>query len=554
MDVRTYLTQALMNAAEKQFPRAGVLESDIQIEKPKNRAFGDLSTPLAMSLAKKLKQPPPEVAAKLLEVFAWDDAFVERQTKESIAGGFINFRFSKACLISIVRGIVADPDSYGRNLVDPPKKLLFEFVSANPTGPMVVVNARAAAIGDVVARVNEHIGNTVEREFYVNDWGNQVALLGRSVACRFWQKRGRQCELPEEGYQGDYIVELADQVAAEHPEVESMTDEQAVALFQREALEKNVASQKTILASFGVVYTRWFRESGLHQSGRVMATADFLKGKGLTYEKDGAVWFRATALGDERDRVILRSDGTPTYLLGDIAYHADKASRGCDESYTFWGPDHHGHLPQLEKSVKALGSDKPVFHNLIIQQVNLIRNGQPYKMSKRRGDFITMTDLLDEVGKDAARYFFLMRKLSSHFDFDMDLAVKKSDDNPVFYVQYAHARTCNVIKHGLQRGFTDEQISAAPLSRLAQPEELDCITALADFPAILLQAARHVEPLRITGYLEGLAGQYHHFYQKHRIVTDDLQTSADRLYLTTAVRNVLKQGLDILGVSAPESM
>jgi arginyl-tRNA synthetase len=554
MDIRTFLSDRLLTAASSAFPDEKLTEADIVIEKPKNRNFGDFSTPLAMSLAKKVRQAPPAIAARLVERFAWDEAYVCPPAKDTIMGGFINFRLSTPYLLSVLRQITADPEAYGKNQVSRPKRLLFEFVSANPTGPMVVVNARAAAIGDVVARVNEWIGHSVEREFYVNDYGNQVALLGKSAACRYRQKHGRACEIPEGGYEGAYIADLAEEIAAECPEVAAMSDEQAEALFREKALEKNIASQQVILRAYGVEYTRWFRESSLHGSGAVKKIGDYLSGKGLTYEKDGALWFKATEFGDEKDWVIYRSDGTPTYFLADIAYHADKASRGYDESHTFWGPDHHGYIPHLECSVKALAITKTAFRNHIIQQVNLIRDGQPFKMSKRKGDFITMTDLLDEVGRDAARYFFLMRKLSSHFDFDMNLAVKKSDDNPVFYVQYAHARTCNVIKHAYQRDFSDDQIAGASLEQLTQPEETECIKLLAEFPTILYQVAVWTEPQRITAYLEGLAAQYHQFYQKHRIVTEDRPTSLDRLRLTLAVRNVLRVGLEILGVSAPESM
>jgi arginyl-tRNA synthetase len=279
-----------------------------------------------------------------------------------------------------------------------------------------------------------------------------------------------------------------------------------------------------------------------------------LRERNLTYEKDGAIWFTSSAFGDEKDRVLIRQDGSPTYFLSDLAYHVHKASRGFDESYTFWGPDHHGYIPRLESAVEALSLGTTVFRNFIIQQVNLIRDGKPFRMSKRKGDFITIQELLADVSVDAARYFFLMRRLSTHFDFDMSLAVKQSDENPVFYVQYAHARTCGLLRHALDRGFSRESIDTASPCRLVEPEELDVIKAIAEFPSVLNNVARYVEPHRITAYLEDLSAAFHRFYQKHRIVTDDNGLSLSRLMLTAGVQAALQQGLELLGVSAPERM
>lgn len=556
MDIRHYLIDHLLAAAAKAVPEAALTRADITIEKPKNADFGDLSTPLALNLAKKLKQNPSALARKIADAFAWDPAFVQTDPlpPQTVVGGFVNFRLSAAYLHALLREAVEKPTDIGRNQAENPTRMLFEFVSANPTGPMVVVNGRAAAIGDVVARVNEWIGHRVEREYYVNDSGNQVDLLGKSIACRYWQKRGRECEIPEGGYGGAYIFDLAEEIAAEVPGIAGMAQEEMESVFRTKALEKIIASQQAILAQYRVTYTRWFRESSLHASGKVMRMAETLKERGLTYHKDGALWFRSTDFGDDKDWVILRTDGTPTYFLADITYHADKASRGYDESHTFWGPDHHGYIPHLECGVKALGLTTPVFRNHIIQQVNLIRDGQPYKMSKRKGDFVTISDLLDEVGVDAARYFFLMRRLSSHFDFDMDLAVKQGDDNPVFYIQYAHARTCSLVRHAGDQGFTEDDIRAADFGLLTEPETIDVMRKMAEFPNALLQTAAGVEPSRLTTYVETLAAAFHLFYHRHRIVTDDRALSCSRLYLALGVRNLIRTVLDILGVSAPEKM
>jgi arginyl-tRNA synthetase len=553
--VQDYLIRAVSLAVEKKFPLPDA-RCDVIIEKPKQKSFGDLSTPVAMAIAKKLHANPAAVAHDIMTEFVWNEGFVEPDPEltNTITGGFINFRLSRTYLYAALAEVTARPQSFGRQQAARPKKVLFEFVSANPTGPMVVVNARAAAIGDVMARVNEWTGNTVEREFYVNDYGNQVKLLGKSIACRYFQDRGRACEIPEGGYEGDYIKDFAREIAARHNDLDAKNDEELEALFQNEALDSIITQQKNILEAYGVRYDRWFRESQLHASGAPANVLKLLQEKKLTYEKDGAVWFMAMQFGEEKDRVLVRQDGSPTYFLADLSYHLHKASRGFDESYTFWGPDHHGYIPRLESAVKALSLTRTVFNNFIIQQVNLIRDGKPFKMSKRKGDFITISDFLSEVSVDAARYFFLMRRLSSHFDFDISLAVQQSDENPVYYVQYAHARTCSLIKHALERGVTMEEALAASPEYLVEPEALDVIKTIAEFPSMLAHVARYVEPHRITTYLEAFAAQFHSFYQKHRIVTDDRELSKARLLLTIGVRNTIKLALDVLGVSAPERM
>ncbi|HAJ78912.1 MAG TPA: arginine--tRNA ligase, partial [Fibrobacteres bacterium] len=349
---------------------------------------------------------------------------------------------------------------------------------------------------------------------------------------RYFEEKGEMRPIPEGGYEGEYIKDLARDISAAHPEIETMGEDDIEKLFQAEALESIISQQRSILENYGVKYDNWFRESQLHKSNAPGRVLDKLQEMGLTYKQDGAVWFMSSKYGDEKDRVLVRQDNTPTYFLSDLAYHVHKASRAFDDSYTFWGPDHHGYLPRLENAVHALSLDNTKFHNFIIQQVNLIRDGKPFRMSKRKGDFITISELLSDVSVDAARYFFLMRRLSTHFDFDMSLAVKKSDDNPVFYVQYAHARTCSLVKHALDRGFTQSEMSAASPERLVEEEELDIMKTIAEFPAMLRSTEQYVEPHRITGYLEGLAASFHRFYQKHRIVTDDRELSLSRLLLT----------------------
>jgi arginyl-tRNA synthetase len=555
--VYEYLKGALSRAIARKFPSDEARRVDIGIEKPKQKSFGDLSTPVALSLGKLLRANPAAVARDIMSVFPWDQRYVEPDVdaSKSVIGGFINFRLSRTYLFSALDEAVGAPKSFGRGNPERPRRMLFEFVSANPTGPMVVVNGRAAAIGDAIARINEWLGNTVEREFYVNDFGNQVELLGASIACRYFQGKGDLSrEIPEGGYEGDYIKDLAATIAAKHPDIDKLGLPEVERLFMTEALAIIIEQQRSVLETYGVKYDRWFRESELHKSNAPASVLTLLRDQNLTYKQDGAEWFVSSRFGDEKDRVLVRSDGTPTYFLSDLSYHVHKASRGFDESYTFWGPDHHGYIPRLENAVKALSLRPTVFRNFIIQQVNLIKDGKPFRMSKRKGDFITISELLDMVGVDAARYFFLMRRLSTHFDFDLSLAQKQTDENPVFYVQYAHARTCSLIRHALERGFSLEEITGASAQALTQPEEIEVVKAIAEFPLALENAARFVEPHRITTYLEELAAAFHHSYQKHRIVTDDRELSLSRLLLTMGVRNVIRMGLEILGVSAPERM
>lgn len=551
-----YLSQALSQAVAAKFPLLNVNDIDITIEKPKQKSHGDLSSPIAMTMAKMLKANPVAIAREIMSAFVWDSRFIEPDPdlKHTIAGAFINFKCSHEYLHNIMLGIAVHPETFGRNIVTSPKKMLFEYVSANPTGPMVVVNGRAAAIGDIMVRINQWIGNTVEREFYVNDYGNQVVLLGKSMEVRYQQNKGIEGVIPEGGYEGDYVKDMALEIAAKHPEIDLLPTEERETLFMNEALETLIGQQKAILADYGVTYDRWFRESQLHASGAPQKVLNLLRDQNLTYMQDGAEWFLSTKFGDEKDRALVRSNGVPTYFLADLSYHMEKASRGYDESYTFWGPDHHGYIPRLEHAVNALNLNKTVFKNFIIQQVNLIRDGQPFRMSKRKGDFITISDLLENVSVDAARYFFVMRRLSTHFDFDMSLALKQSDENPVFYIQYAHARTCSLIRHAEDRGFTMDEILAANPDILVEPEALEVIKAIGEFPGTLLYAARYVEPHRITAYLENCASAFHHFYQIHRIVTDNREASLARLLLTVGVRNALRTALSIIGITAPERM
>jgi arginyl-tRNA synthetase len=556
MDIKNYLSETLHAAVQRHFPEAGVSAGDIVIEEPRQKQYGDLSSPVAMLLAKKLKQRPDTIARTLMQDFAWDSSMVEPDPAlaHTIIGGFLNFTVSKAYLHDVLQQLVARPECFGAGQVAHPSHMLIEFVSANPTGPMVVVNARAAAIGDAISRINSHIGNRVTREYYVNDYGSQIKLLGQSIAHAYFTKKGHTYPRPENGYAGDYIQHLAEQIAHAHPEMEEMNTREVERLCAREGLAANLAGQKETLQRYRVEFDNWFHEQTLHRDGYPEKILSILKSKALVYRADNAVWFRAIEFGDEKDRVLVRSDGSPTYFLADLAYHHYKASRGFDTCITFWGPDHHGYLPRLEAAVKTVVATSTTFYNYIIQQVSLIRDGKPFRMSKRKGTFITIEDLVEEVGVDAARYFFLRRKLNAHFEFDIDLALKRSEENPVYYVQYAHARTCNVLQHAYAHGYQDRTIEHADPGLLVQDEEKQLLKHMAMFPDTLLKSAHHVEPHRLASYIEELAALYHQFYQKHRIVTEDTATSAARLLLTLGVRNCLRNALSLLGVTAPEHM
>jgi len=554
--VRAYLQEQIASCCTHAFGQlAPQIYAEIQIGTPKSPQHGDLSCTIAMQLAKPLRKGPPQIARALMEHFSWDESYVEPDPDLSatIIGGFLNFRFSQTYLQQMAQRFISFPESVGAQLSRTPQKYLLEFVSANPTGPMVVVNARAAAIGDANARILQRIGHEVDTEYYVNDFGNQIDLLGSSLLARYKQNRGEDVTIPEGGYAGEYINDLAEKIAGEIPGFDQLPENEKHAQFRDKALEYNIAQQRQILLEYGVQYTRWFRESTLHAEGKPGQVCQILKDAALTYTKDEALWFASSQFGDDKDRVLQKSDGAFTYFSADMAYHLVKQQRGYTQSITFWGPDHHGYLPRLEAAVKALGLQGCTFTNFIIQQFNLISDGKPVRMSKRKGNFVTVEDLLNDVGTDAARYFFLQRRLSTHLDFDLELARKKTEENPVFYVQYAHARTCSLLRHAQQKGFLLQEITQTTVS-LDDEESKSIAVHLALFEQTLEQCALYYEPHRLTIYLEQLAGLYHRFYGKHRIITDDRQSSLQRLALTVAVKNAIAEILQLLGVAAPESM
>jgi arginyl-tRNA synthetase len=520
------------------------------LETPKEKAHGNFSSNLALVLAKTVRKPPRETAAIIVANLS-ANPYISRC---EVAGpGFINFYLNRVWLEEVVRAMLRQKTGYGDNSVLAGRKIQLEFVSANPVGPMNVVNARAAALGDTLGRLFTACGAAVEREYYINDFGVQVETLGRSVDARYRELLGETVEFPEDGYQGDYIYEIARELIAEQGDTYlELSGPERIKVFRDLSYRRILATQREDLSRYGVNYDCWFSERSLHESGAVDAALRTLERQGLTYSAEDAVWLRTTDFGDDKDRVLRTADGRTTYFIADIAYHLNKFERGYDLAIDIWGPDHHGYIPRMKAAMAALGIGLERFEVLIAQQINLLKEGQPFKMSKRRGDFITMAELLEDVGNDAARWFFLMRSTDSHLDFDLDLAKSRSNENPVFYVQYAYARICSIFNQAEAAGITltpDED-----WQQYWDEEEELLIEKAAHFPEMVIDAALQREPHRITGYLLELAGMFHSYYNRRRFISEDRAASAARLAMARGLSYLLEKGLDLLGVSSPERM
>ncbi len=548
MNGEAYLRQKLTQALKA---LAADGEMEIALERPKAAEHGDLAANVAMLLSKKLKRPPREIANEILQNLELDDAVVS--SVEVAGAGFINFRFSESYFRNALQEILRRGKNFGRADWGRQKKIQIEFVSANPTGPLNIVSARAATVGDVLANLFDAAGFAVQREYYVNDAGRQVRLLGMSVSARYMELLGKSEPFPEEGYHGEYIRQLANEILSEEGEAPAGWDaETRWSKFSKIALEKILASQQQTLARFGVRFDNWFRESDLRAANSHLEVLNLLDEKGLLYEKDGARWFKSSDFGDEKDRVLVTSDGEPTYFLVDIAYHLTKYQRGFEMIYDLWGPDHHGYIERMKAALQALGYPRDSFEVSIIQQVNLIEGGEVVKMSKRAGKIIEMAELIEEVGVDVARFFFAERRTQSPLDFDLDLAKNTSEENPVYYVQYAHARICNILKFAREQGqpFSPQ----ADLNLLQEAEVMTLIKKLLEYPEVISKAARFLEPHRVPTYLQELAAAFHRFYHHHQVVSQNRELTKARLLLVEATRIVLANGLSILGISAPERM
>ncbi|MBQ2696229.1 MAG: arginine--tRNA ligase [Clostridia bacterium] len=529
---------------------------DYVIEEPREKEHGDFATNAAMLLAKQARKAPRAIAEAIVANMNTEGTFI--QSAEVAGAGFVNFRLDSAYILKVLSVIEAEGDNFGRVSDGNGKKIMVEFVSANPTGPMHMGNARGGALGDCLASVLDWAGYDVTREFYVNDAGNQIEKFGKSLEARYIQELLGEdaAEFPEDGYHGEDIrVRAREYIAAFGKgllEADSETRKKALVDF---SLEKNVDDLKADLEKYRIFYDVWFRESVLHENGEARKVVDELLERGYAYENEGAIWFRATDFGEEKDEVLVRQNGFLTYYAVDIAYHKNKfVDRGFDTVINIWGADHHGHVARLKAALAALGIEPERLEIVLMQLVRLVSGGEVVRMSKRTGKSITLKDLLEDISIDAARFFFNMRQANSHFDFDLDLAVEQSNENPVFYVQYAHARVCSILRLLSEQGTTVKPVSDVNLERLTAPQEIDLMKKLADFPETIKQAANLREPSLITRYAMDLAAAFHGFYAACKVNSEDKELTDARLKLTDSVRVTLKNALTVMSISAPEQM
>lgn len=524
----------------------------IEIEVPSNESFGDLATPVAMSLVRALKKPPREIAGEIINAIR-DKTIFE---KIDIAGpGFINFTFSREYLFTELRKLLLRGSEFLREDIGNGKRVQIEYVSANPTGPLHLGHGRGAAIGEALSNLLKTAGYEVEREYYINDAGKQVKLLGLSVFARYRQLIDRRLPFPEDGYKGGYVEDIAREIFEKCGEEYLKKEFSEVEEFFVDYSYKKIFSDiKKDLEAFGISFDTWQSEKELYQTGDVEKTLEDLREKGLIYEHDGAVWFKATLFGDDKDRVIIKKDGEYTYFTSDIAYHRKKIEKRFDELIDIWGADHHGYIQRIKAVIEALGYPKERLNVLLVQMVTLLRGGIPVQMSKRAGEFVTLKEVIEEVGPDITKFIFLTRRPDSHLDFDLEVAKAQSSENPVFYVQYANARINSIFAHAGSKGILSENLHEVDISLLSAPEEIGIIKKLLLYPMVFEGAVNAFEPHRITFYLQELSGRFHPYYNKYRIVTDEIDLTLARLALCESIRIVLREGLRILGISAPEKM
>jgi arginyl-tRNA synthetase len=547
------LLEALARAKEK-----GELKLETQpvitLETPKDKNHGDMSSTFALSMAKLEGKPPRKIAETILANIHDEEGII---AKTEIAGpGFINFFLKQDRWSKTLLDIDAQAHEYGFKNIGKGEKVQVEFVSANPTGPLHVGHGRGAAVGDALANLLASVGYDVQREFYINDAGRQVRLLAQSLYARYQQAAGNDVPFPEDGYHGEYITEVAQAFrSAQGDGCARKPFEECADVFASFGKEAMLADIKKDLEDFGVRFDVWFSEKSLLADGSVQRSIGELKERGYAYEQDGALWLKSTAFGDDKDRVIVKKDGDYTYLATDIAYHRNKLGRGFRQLVNIWGADHHGYIPRVQAVIQAFGYPQDSLHVLLVQLVSILRHGQPVPMSKRAGTFVTLRDVVQDVGKDAARYIFLTRKTDSHLDFDLDVAKEQSRENPVYYVQYAHARISSVFREAEGRGIAIPAKDQVAIDLLDIEEEQNIIKALAKFPEMIEEAALAYEPHRITFYLQDLAGLLHNYYFKHRIIdAEDPARTGARLFLMKQVKTVIQSALKVLGVEAPEKM
>ncbi len=546
------ILQALKSAHEN-----GAIASpefpEIAIEVPKILSHGDYSSNVAMVSAAVQKMPPRKIAEAIVTYMQDSDRLIDRM---DIAGpGFINFYLRPESWAGFLKKVLEQGPRYGAANLGNGKKIQIEFVSSNPTGPLHVGHGRGAAVGDSVANILAFCGYDVHKEYYINDSGRQINTLGRSVFLRYQELLGESIRFPDDCYQGDYIKDIAGRILdLKGSDLLDQPDEKAVMSCARYAADLILEGMKQDLVSFGVVFDCWFSEQGLYDSGKVSSVIESFRHRNIIYEKDGALWFDTTSHGDEKDRVVVRQNGQTTYFASDIAYHYDKYNRGFEKVIDVWGADHHGYIPRVTAAILSGGYRKEQFHVILVQLVSLLRAGTPVAMSTRAGEFVTLRDVIQEVGKDAARFIFLTRSADNTLDFDLELAKQKTNENPVYYVQYVHARICSIVRKSEEMGAVGIPATDAVLCLLSTPEDISLIKMMIKYPEIVRFSAQQMAPHRITFFLMELAAAFHAYYNRQRVLTDDPRLTQARLYLMTAVRQVIANGLSLLGVSAPQSM
>ncbi|HBI47931.1 MAG TPA: arginine--tRNA ligase [Smithella sp.] len=554
--MKNKITKLLENALNVSVQKGQLPEVSLpymEVEAPANPEHGDYAANAALILAAQAKQNPRKIAQIIQENLLDTGSIIE---KTQIAGpGFINFFIKDDVWQQALKNIDEQKEKYGFINYGGGKKVQVEFVSANPTGPLHIGHARGAVVGDVITNLLTTAGYRISKEYYINDAGNQMNNLGKSVLLRYRELNGEKIEFPVTCYRGDYIKDIAgDIIKKEGDKYLKSNEEETIRYFTRVAGKSILEEIKVDLRDFGVVFDEYFSEKELYKESGVTRLLDELQTQGFVYSDGETLWFKTTDFGDEKDRVVIRKNGEPTYFAADIAYHQNKFARGFEMIIDIWGADHHGYMPRMWAGIQALGYEKEALKIILVQLVNLLRDGVPAAMSTRSGEFVTLREVLDEVGRDAARYNFLMRRSDSHLDFDLELAKKQSSENPVYYVQYAHARICSILKMAQERGIAIPVYTDTDLSVLNEPEEKTMIKMLVSYPETINGAAKSLEPHRIPFYLNELAGVFHSYYNKNKVISENDQLTGARLFLIKTIRIVLQNALKILGVSAPEKM
>ncbi|MEX2056691.1 arginine--tRNA ligase [Bacillus halotolerans] len=556
MNIAEQMKDVLKEEIRAAVLKAGLTEEsqmpNVILETPKDKTHGDYSTNMAMQLARIAKKAPRQIAEEIVASFDKGKASIE---KLDIAGpGFINFYMNNQYLTKLIPSVLEAGDAYGETNIGNGERVQVEFVSANPTGDLHLGHARGAAVGDSLCNVLAKAGYDVSREYYINDAGNQINNLALSIEVRYFEALGLEKPMPEDGYRGEDIISIGKRLAEEYGDrFVNEEESERLAFFREYGLKYELEKLRVDLENFRVPFDVWYSETSLYQNGKIDKALDALREKGHVYEEDGATWFRSTTFGDDKDRVLIKKDGTYTYLLPDIAYHKDKLDRGFDKLVNVWGADHHGYIPRMKAAIEALGYEKGTLEVEIIQLVHLYKNGEKMKMSKRTGKAVTMRDLIDEVGLDAVRYFFAMRSADTHMDFDLDLAVSTSNENPVYYAQYAHARICSMLRQGEEQGL--KPAADLDFSPIQSEKEYDLLKTIGGFPEAVAEAAEKRIPHRVTNYIYDLASALHSFYNAEKVIDpENEEKSRARLALMKATQITLNNALQLIGVSAPEKM